>query len=166
MINIIAAVSQNGVIGINNEIPWNYSEDMQYFRQMTTGCIIVMGRNTFNSIGRALPNRENIVITSQPLTTNGIKCLPSIKAFFEREKTILREKKLDIWFIGGARIYDEAMQYADKIYLTITPDVIEHPLAIRFPWINPQHFEVNSVIPFDDNPQLNHCVYDRIINPS
>lgn len=162
MIGIIAAVSQNGVIGINNNIPWNYAEDMKHFKKMTTGSIVIMGRNTYTSIGKPLPNRENIVITSQHLNVNGIKCLPSISAFFEREKTILREKALDIWFIGGARIYDEAMQYADNIHLTITPDIIHHPLAIKFPWINPAWFEVNSLMPFGDNSQLNHCIYNRI----
>ncbi|RYZ66217.1 MAG: hypothetical protein EOP09_13030 [Proteobacteria bacterium] len=62
-IRLIAGVSQNGVIGLDNQLPWKISEDLKRFRQLTTGGVVVMGRKTFDSIGRPLPNRENWVLT-------------------------------------------------------------------------------------------------------
>ena len=144
MIRIIAAVTTNGVIGIEGKIPFDYPEDMQHFKKSTLNSTIIMGRKTFEGIGRPLPKRRNIVITSQSIDLCGIETFSSIKSVME--PGVLEENK-DIWFIGGAGIYQEAMQYAYEIVLTITPDYVDHPQAIRFPWINPTVFSYIGNVP-------------------
>ncbi len=99
MIGIIAAVSINGVIGLKKEncLPFSYPEDMKHFRETTKDSIVVMGRNTFESIGRPLPKRENIVISSKELNIPGITCLTSLGSVKERKHPILmNDKKMPI----------------------------------------------------------------------
>jgi len=147
MIGIIAAVTQNGVIGIDGKLPFDYPEDMKHFRKTTVDSVVVMGRKTFEGIGRALPKRENIVITSRAIDAPGITCMSSIKSVIDREKLILRDRATNLWFIGGASIYEEGMEYADQIFLTLTPGYERSPQAIKFPWINPTKFELGSIMP-------------------
>lgn len=137
MIGIIAAVTMNGVIGVDGKIPFDYPEDMAYFRKTTLGSIVVMGRRTLEGIGKPLPRRENCLISSKPWGFAGIETFDSIPEVIE---TFAKDKR-DMWFIGGAKIYEEAMSYADVISLTITPDHEKAPNAIRFPWINPLKFK-------------------------
>lgn len=160
MIGIIAACSANGVIGLNDKngkgiLPFNYPEDMRHFKKMTNDSVVIMGRRTFESIGKPLPNRENIVISSQNLEISGVRCYASIAAVLREESIILRDHgdhAIDIWFIGGASIYQEAMKFADHIVLTVTPDYIYDPSAIKFPWINPLQFEIHEMNKLSDTP--------------
>jgi dihydrofolate reductase len=156
MIGIIAACTINGVIGINKNgtwtLPFHYPDDMRHFKELTSGNVVIMGRNTYESIGKPLPNRENIVISSLDLNNKKIKQFKSIKDALLNEKLILREHSVDIWFIGGARIYQEAMLYADEIHLTITPDIINDESSIMFPWINPIMFELVGYQRLTDPP--------------
>ena len=142
MIGIIAAVSQNGVIGIDGRIPWHYPDDFKYFKNVTRDSVVIMGRKTFESIGKPLKDRENVVITSQQIP--GVTCYSSVATALRRESLKLRDHAVNTWFIGGASIYQQAMLYADHIFLTITPDYIEHPNPVRFPWINPMLFEIDD----------------------
>jgi dihydrofolate reductase len=157
MIGIIAAVSQNGVIGVDNKIPWDYPADMKYFRTTTANSTIVFGRKTFESIGRALPKRRNIVISSQKINIDGIETFPSIQAMkgagvfpqppitnADEHGNVITIFPSNLWFAGGARIYEEAMEHAEEIHLTTTPDVITRSDAVRFPWINPRRFGIHS----------------------
>lgn len=181
MIGIIAAVSHNGVIGIDGKLPFDYPTDMKYFRETTKGATIIMGRKTFESIGRALPKRRNIVISSQKVDVAGIETFSNVaKAMSnidERHQetvslydgTANGEASVDIlilppnvWFCGGSRIYEAGMDYAEEIHLTTTPDVIDRDDAIRFPFINPRKFEVSSwrrLEPTDDTLRL--YIYKR-----
>lgn len=134
---MIAAVTTNGVIGVDGKIPFDYPEDMAHFRKTTLDSVVIMGRKTFEGIGKALPKRENIVITSQELNIPGIKTFKSIG------EAINQNKHKDIWLIGGAKIYESGMFYVDKIILTITPNFEFSDKAIRFPWINPVMFKTN-----------------------
>jgi dihydrofolate reductase len=148
MIGIIAAVTQNGVIGIDGKLPFNYPEDMKHFRKTTADSVVIMGRKTFESIGKPLPKRRNIVVSKIArglgiLNTNGIEVAQDVH---DALHTCINGPK-DIWFIGGASIYEEAMKYADRIILTITPDYETSKNAIRFPWINPDMFKLMSVEP-------------------
>jgi dihydrofolate reductase len=148
MIKMIAAVSQNGVIGAEGFLPWEgkYPEDMKFFRTMTKNSIIIMGRKTFESIGnRPLPNRRNIVISrsANTLDTNvmaeGVEVYKSVSEALDKCDGDYR----DIWIIGGERIYEAGMEFADEIYLTMIPLQIEienFKNVARFPWINPQKF--------------------------
>lgn len=150
MIGIIAAVTVNGVIGVNDKLPFDYPEDMKHFRKTTTDSVVIMGRKTFESIGRPLPKRRNIVISKVAnglgmLNTTGIEVAPSIKVALEMCATETR----NIWFIGGASIYEEGMLYADEIVLTQTPDYEHSSNSIKFPWINPSIFEWKGATDLD-----------------
>ena len=113
MISLIVARAKNNVIGINGQMPWHIPSELQYFKEKTLNKIVVMGRNTFNSIKKPLPNRTNIIISST-LHLNDKDCftLPSI------QKAIEYAKNQDICFIGGTNIYKEVIPYVDVMYIT------------------------------------------------
>lgn len=145
MIGIIAAVTMNGVIGVDGKIPFDYPEDMAHFKQTTLDSVVIMGRKTFEGIGRPLPKRENIVITSQKMDVPGIKTYSSLANAISMQQLVFRDHHQDIWLIGGAKIYEEGLLHADKILLTITPGYEFSERAVRFPWINPKTFELGEV---------------------
>ncbi len=112
-ISIIVAVAQNGVIGDQNSLIWHISEDLRHFKSVTQGHSVVMGRKTYESLGRPLPNRENIVITRQDIEIEGCKVAHSL-----REAIEVSSECEELFIIGGAQIYAEALTLADKFYLT------------------------------------------------
>lgn len=120
-ISLIAAMSKNHVIGINNTLPWHLPADLQHFKQLTLGHTIIMGRKTFESIGRALPGRTNLIISRNgyPAPTN-CTVVDSIAAAIK-----FCENEEEVFFIGGAQIYQQAITYADKLYLTEIDTEIE-----------------------------------------
>ncbi len=119
-INIIAAIGEgNRVIGDKGKLPWNIPEDLKRFRALTTGHPIIMGRNTFLSIGRALPERTNIVLSDAPWSDapKGIVVANSLEDALEKAK---RSPGGDeVFVIGGGMVYREALPYADTLYLTL-----------------------------------------------
>lgn len=154
MINIIAAVSRNGVIGKDNKIPFHYPEDLKHFKNMTLNSTVIMGRKTYESIGKPLPKRNNIIISS--------KIYEDVVSYPTLKNALININDLDdnIWLIGGSLIYEEGMLYCDRILLTITPDLIEGSNLIKFPWINPTQFSITSVSSLGDNLQI--VEYTRI----
>jgi len=120
MISIIAAVSKNGVIGYKGHIPWDIPEDMRYFRRITDGSSIIMGRKTYESIMRPLPNRLNIIV-SRTIVFSGDN-LMTAKTLSEAIKLAeiygAAQGKKDIFLCGGNSIYREGLKYAERIYLT------------------------------------------------
>jgi dihydrofolate reductase len=167
MIGIISSTSINGVIGIYKDgfgkLPFHYPDDMRYFRETTRGSIVIMGRKTFESIGKPLPKRENIVITSQNLEVSGVTCHRSIASALKAESVKLRDHAVNIWFIGGSGIYQEAMLYADEIHLTLIPDYIDDQNSIKFPFINPIMFDLCGYKQLSDQPtdKLICAIYNR-----
>lgn len=157
MKGMIAAVSKNGIIGVDNTLPFNYSADMKHFRSATANSTIIMGRKTFESIGRPLPKRRNIVISSATVAVEGIETFDSIAKAVESAAP-----NQNLWFIGGASIYEEAMRYVDKIVLTVTPDMIAAPNAVKFPWINPTMFTVSESYKLPDDDKLIVYNYTKI----
>lgn len=117
---IIVAQAQNRVIGINNNLPWHLPEDLRYFKQVTMGKPIIMGRKTFESIGRPLPGRTNIVITRDPAyAPDNVKVVHSLDAAFDMAESIAMIDGVDeAMIIGGAQIYEQALEKADRLYLT------------------------------------------------
>lgn len=113
-ITIIAAVARNGIIGDRNTLLWHISEDMKHFRRLTSGHPVVMGRKTFDSIGRPLPQRTNVVITRSDRTFAG--CL---RAGSLEEALGMLDGGDEIFIIGGAQIYASALPVADRMELTI-----------------------------------------------
>lgn len=118
---MIAAMGLNRVIGRDNQLPWHLPEDLKYFRSMTWGKPIVMGRKTFDSLGRPLPGRTNIVVTAQAdLELPGAKVVGSLA---EALTAASNQAELDgvdeIMIIGGANIYEQMLGQTDRIYLTL-----------------------------------------------
>ena len=117
---LIVAVSQNNVIGRDNQLPWHLPEDLQYFKSITMGKPILMGRKTYDSIGRPLPGRTNIVITRDPnWTAEGVEVVNSLEAAMTAGAEACNAAESDeIMVIGGAQIYRDCLPMADKLYLT------------------------------------------------
>jgi dihydrofolate reductase len=113
-INIVVAIAANNAIGKNNKLLWHLPKDLRHFKELTTGHTVIMGRKTFDSVGKPLPNRRNIVVTRQNIQIDGCEVVNSLEAALELAKG---EAELDI--IGGAEIYKQAMPLTNYIYLTI-----------------------------------------------
>lgn len=115
MISIIVAIAKNGVIGDKNTLLWHLREDMIHFRTITSGHPVVMGRKTYDSIGRPLPKRTNVVITRDTeLQIEGCTMAHSLTEAVE-----MFDSSEEVFIIGGAQIYSQAMPLADRLYLTI-----------------------------------------------
>lgn len=112
MISLIAAISENNIIGNNGTLPWHLPRDFKHFKETTLGHPVVMGRKTYESIGRPLPGRENIVLTRQEISIEGVKTCKN------PEEVIESYKDQEIFIIGGGEIYTLFLPHADKIYLT------------------------------------------------
>jgi len=120
-ISIIAAMSRNRVIGINNTLPWHLPADLKHFKSITMGKAIVMGRKTFESIGRPLPGRTNIIITRNTgFQAEGCTVLHSIEDALD-----FSAKQDEIMIIGGASFYEQILPRADRIYLTLIDENFE-----------------------------------------
>lgn len=116
-ISIIVAVAENGVIGKDNQLLWRLSEDLKLFKKRTTGHAIIMGRKTFDSIGKPLPNRVNIVISrSKDLEIEGCVVVNSLEKAIE--VATQQTDKNEVFIIGGEKIYTLAENLATKLYLT------------------------------------------------
>lgn len=120
MINMIVATSKNNQIGIDNKLPWHIPEDLKYFRQTTSGKTVLMGRKTFESIGRPLPNRKNIVLTrDMNFAPEGVSVVHNLEEALE-----ICNSKEEIFIIGGGEIYSLFLPYADYLYITLVDKVI------------------------------------------
>lgn len=119
-ISLVVAAAENGVIGRNNELPWHLPKDLGYFKQVTTGKVVLMGRKTFESIGRPLPNRTNIVVTRQPaFVAEGTIIVQSLQQGLATANEIAYSQGDDeLMVIGGAQIYMESIAAANRLYLT------------------------------------------------
>ncbi|MEH6564026.1 MAG: dihydrofolate reductase [Halopseudomonas sp.] len=119
-IAMIAAMGSNHVIGRDNMMPWHLPEDLKYFRATTWGKPIVMGRKTFDSLGRPLPGRSNIVISRQPgLSIAGVQVVGDIAAALQLARHQAELDAVDeIMVIGGGNIYQQCLALADRLYLT------------------------------------------------
>jgi|SRR3712207_3889931 len=118
-VNIIAAVARNRAIGLDNQLLYRLPNDMKRFKALTTGHTVVMGRRTFESLPKgALPHRRNIVLSTTRTSFAGCECFPSLT-----EALAACSANEDIYIIGGARVYEEALKVADRLCLTEVDDV-------------------------------------------
>ncbi len=113
-VNIIAALTEDRVIGIDNALPWRIPEDLKNFKRLTSGNTVVMGRKTFESIGKPLPDRNNIVISRSLNSVEGAVVCSSFEEALEKAKSF----NVDVFIIGGASIYELALPLADKMFLS------------------------------------------------
>ena len=116
VISLIVAVADNGIIGKENGLPWHLGADMKRFKAITTGHTILMGKNTYLSIGRPLPNRRNVVLSSS-LTADDVPGCEVLSGLDELENLQLADGE-ELFVIGGARVYAQLLPKADKLYLT------------------------------------------------
>lgn len=126
-VSLIVARAENGVIGVDNQLPWHLPCDLQYFKRITLGKPVIMGRKTFESIGRPLPGRTNVVVTANPaFSAPGIRVAHSLDAGLQMAKAQAELDGVDeVMLIGGATLYREALPSVDRMYVTevaMTPD--------------------------------------------
>jgi dihydrofolate reductase len=156
---MIAAVSPDGVIGLDGQIPWRHPGDVRRFKRVTLGSTVIMGRLTWESMdGKPLPKRRNVVITRRAL--DGVETYPDVESALAAVESGEGAGR-DVWFIGGAGIYAAAMKHADVIDLTYVPERIDDPRAVRFPPIDPALFTPGELVQHEDEPALTRRVYTR-----
>ena len=142
MISIIVAVAENGVIGDKNSLLWHISEDLRNFKRITSGHPVIMGRKTFESLGRPLPNRTNVVISRTTTQIEGCTVVNSLEAAIA-----LFPKEEEVFIIGGAQIYAIALDIADKFYLTRVGHSYEGDTS--FPKWNTTQWQLSSKESFE-----------------
>jgi dihydrofolate reductase len=165
---IIAAQSENRVIGRNNKLPWYLPEDLKYFKRVTLGKPIIMGRKTFESIGRPLPGRTNIIVTRNTDWTHagaGVRVVHSLQQAIElAESLALVNGFEESLVIGGAEIYALALPMADRLYLTQVHAEVQGDAY--FPLLDPAHWQEVAREDFsaiDPNPyDYSFIVLDRV----
>lgn len=118
MISVIAAIGKNRELGKDNKLLWHIPEDLKRFKHLTTGHVVIMGRKTFESLGKPLPNRINIVVTRNvTFKVEGGITKPSLEQAIDWAKRLTRQD--EIFVIGGGQIYQQALPLAHKLYLTV-----------------------------------------------
>lgn len=121
MVSIIVAVSENGVIGVDNKLPWYIPEDLKRFKKLTKGNTVIMGRKTYESIGKPLPDRINIVVSrNKDLNIPGCLVVHSMAQAIKKAN-----KDKDVFIIGGGEIYNSGIVHAKRIYLTKVHQEVE-----------------------------------------
>jgi len=158
LISLIVAMGQNRVIGINNRLPWRLPAEMRYFRDTTMGKPIIMGRKTHESIGRALPGRQNIILTrSRTYESVGCTIVHSV------QEALAVAKGTEVMVIGGAQLYELFLPLADRIYLTQVETEFEgdsfFPRIDRGEWseISRETFEADGMNQY----QYNVILFER-----
>ncbi|MEI3604779.1 dihydrofolate reductase [Pseudogracilibacillus sp. SE30717A] len=117
MISFIVAMDKNNVIGFNNKMPWHLPNDLKFFKETTTGHTIIMGRKTFESIGRVLPNRKHIVLSQGNVNLpKEVEIINDIDQIIELNKQNIDE---EFFVIGGGNIFKQLLPYADRLYVTL-----------------------------------------------
>lgn len=139
ILSIIAAASENNVIGREGTLPWRLPKDMQYFREKTRGAPVIMGRKTFESLSAPLPSRENIVITRQEKDIPGCTVVHSLEAALAAAS---KGNPREVFVIGGEAIFAEALPRADRVYLTRVHATVEGDTY--FPEFDPAEWRLVS----------------------
>jgi dihydrofolate reductase len=157
---LIVAASENGVIGKANQLPWHIPEDLKYFKMVTSGKTVIMGRKTFESIGRPLPNRRNIVITRQAdFRPQGIEVVSSIAvALSAAEKSSAPND--EVFIVGGGEIYRESLGFVRRAYVTEVHQQIEGDAFFPLEQVK-KEFKLVSRKDFSNPVPFSFMVYER-----
>lgn len=164
-IALIVARAQNGVIGVENQLPWHLPCDLKYFKRVTVGKPVMMGRKTYESIGRPLPGRTNVVVTRNPeWTAPGVRVVQDLPRAMQMAQAQAELDGVDeVMIIGGATLYQEALPQVDRMYVT---EVAMAPEGDAFfPAPDPALFQMVSEEAHDahgDSPAHSYQVWDRI----
>lgn len=179
MIRLIAAVSQNNIIGKDNKLPWFYPADLKWFKKQTRYGTVIMGKNTWASFGGGfLKDRLNFVVSKsaikelcggkdEDMPKTGVlqvKDAPLIFVdSFDRIKSHIAESRNHIWFMGGHKIYEEGMALSDEILLTEIPEEVHGDNLVQFPLIDMTIWKLQYRISDENDRRLKHVKYVRII---
>ncbi|QXH40491.1 dihydrofolate reductase [Pseudomonas sessilinigenes] len=163
-LSLIAALAENRVIGIDNSMPWHLPGDFKYFKATTLGKPIIMGRKTWDSLGRPLPGRLNIVVSRQTdLALEGAEVYPSLEAAVARaEQWALEQGASELMLIGGAQLYTQGLEQADRLYLTRV--ALSPQGDAWFPEFDEQRWKLVSDLPNPaegDKPAYSFEVWER-----
>jgi dihydrofolate reductase len=144
MISIICAIGKNRAIGRDNKLLWDIPHDLQHFKEITSGHPVIMGRKTFDSIGRPLPGRTNIIVTRDK-TYQSDKCMVcnSLEEAIEKAKEIDSQ---EVFVIGGGSIYAQAIDLADKLYLTIVETIHESSIPEDADTFFPEYDQFDKMV--------------------
>lgn len=159
-ISIIAAVGKNLELGKNNDLIWSLPNDLKFFKNVTNGKMVVMGKNTFKSLPKVLPNRKNVVLTfpdDKEILPSEVEIFHGIPEFLDRYKDYTEE----IFIIGGASIYKQFLNLADTLYLTEINDTCLDA-SVYFPKFNKKLFIKEIIGENSDNDiKYKHVIYRR-----
>ena len=164
-LSLIAALGENRVIGVDNSMPWHLPADFKYFKATTLGKPIIMGRKTWDSLGRPLPGRLNLVVSRQTgLQLEGAEVFASLEAAVERAEEWAKEQGVgELMLIGGAQLYSQGLADADRLYLTrvgLSPEG-----DAWFPEFDQAQWKLVSNEPHpavDDKPAFSFEVWEKI----
>jgi dihydrofolate reductase len=141
MVSLIVAAAENDVIGRNNQIVWRLSDDMKRFKALTIGHVVIMGRKTYESLRRALPDRRNIVVThGSDFVAEGCEIVHSLQEALD----VVDVDKEDIFVIGGSELYKQCWNKADKLYLTRVHAYVEGDVFI--PAVSPNDWKEEECV--------------------
>lgn len=143
MLELIVAYDENRLIGNGNKLPWHISEDLQHFKNLTMGNRIIMGRVTFESIGRVLPNRENIILSRNEFEVKGVKSFKSVEELMEN----LDNKKKN-FIIGGSKVYEALLPYVDILHISHVKG--KHEGDVYFPLVDFSNWEIIKKISYKE----------------
>lgn len=147
-ISLISAVAENRAIGKDNQLLWRIPEDMKYFRETTAGHAVIMGQKTYESLGRPLPNRTNIIVTfDREFQADGCIILYDLDQAFEYAKNQGEE---EVFVIGGGSIYKQTLDRADRLYITIVKGEFEGDVFF------PEYDQFSKVISRRDSKDENY----------
>ena len=155
--SIIAAVGKNNELGKNNDLIWHIKEDLQFFKNVTTGKTVIMGQNTFYSLPKMLPNRHHVVLSENnnfPPEVEVYHDLESLREYYDKVNE-------ELFIIGGAYVYKQFVPLSDKFYLTEIDATCEDA-SVYFPLFNKEDYEYTELSSFlDNNPPYKHVLYKR-----
>jgi dihydrofolate reductase len=157
-VSLIAAVASNGVIGRGNTLPWRIRDDMRFFKEKTTGHVVITGRKNYEAMGRPLPNRDNIVVTTnQNFEAPGVTVCSSVE---QALRVAEQRQETEAFVIGGAQLYAAALPYAHCYYWTrVLADV---PGDVSVPLLDRAQWEVQELAAYPKNEHNEHaCVIEQ-----
>jgi dihydrofolate reductase (trimethoprim resistance protein) len=155
MISIIVAVSKNYVIGSKGIIPWRVKGEQRRFKELTTGKTIIMGRKSFEEIGKPLPNRKTIVISNtQNITADNCITVKSLNEAFD-----LVKNENEVFIAGGGQVYKDALPYSERIYITVVDQIVDGD--VYFPEISEKDFVKTYEERIDGEMPFTYYTYER-----
>jgi dihydrofolate reductase len=156
-IQIVVARARNGVIGREGDMPWRLPSDLKHFKATTLGAPVIMGRKTYQSIGRPLPGRANIVVSRSGFEAGGVEVLATLEEAVERASALATEAGADkVSVIGGGEIYRLAMKIADELHITEVAADIEGDTV--FPAVDSELWERTALSPSVKGENDSHSV--------